>query len=149
MKDDRLIFLLAKAHNKLQNFLKGELAAAGLRITVAQAGILFLLKQRDGQTMTELSQALSTDNSAVTGLVDRLEKLGLIVRNTSPNDRRAYVVHITPDGRQEIVKAKAVIRRVNEKIKEGFTPEEINAFGRVLASIYERTSKSREETAGG
>jgi DNA-binding MarR family transcriptional regulator len=147
--DDRLIFLLSKAHNKLQNHLKGQLAAAGLRITVVQAGILFLLKQRDGQTMTELSQALSTDNSAVTGLADRLERLGLIVRKMSPNDRRAYLIHITSDGLEEIRKAKAVIRRVNEEIKEGFTPEEINAFGRVLTSIIERTCESRVEVAGG
>ncbi|MHC1744510.1 MAG: MarR family winged helix-turn-helix transcriptional regulator [Syntrophobacteraceae bacterium] len=149
MTDDRLIFLLSKAHNKLQNHLKGQLAAAGLRITVVQAGILFLLKQRDGQTMTELSQSLSTDNSAVTGLVDRLEKLGLILRKMSPNDRRAYLIHITPDGLEEIGKAKAVIRRANEEIKEGFTPEEIDAFRRVLSSIFERACRSREETATG
>lgn len=142
MSDDRLIFLLAKAHNKLQNYLKTQLAAAGLRITVVQAGILFLLKQRDGQTMTELSQALSTDNSAVTGLVDRMEKLGLIVRKMSPNDRRAYLIHITPDGLGEIEKAKTVIRRANEEIKEGFTPEDIDAFKRVLSSILERACRS-------
>ncbi|MHC1744896.1 MAG: MarR family winged helix-turn-helix transcriptional regulator [Syntrophobacteraceae bacterium] len=146
---DRLIFLLSEAHNKLQNHLKEDLAAAGLRITVVQAGILFLLKQRDGQTMTELSQALSTDNSAVTGLADRLERLGLIIRKRSPNDRRAYLIHITPDGLEEIGKAKAVIRRINAEHKEGFTPDEIDAFRRVLSSIFERTCKSRAETSGG
>ena len=139
--DDRLIFLLFRTQNKLKNHLRNQLGAAGVRITVVQAGILFLLKQRDGRTMTELSQVLSTDNSAVTGLVDRLEKLGLIVRKMAPNDRRAYLIHITPEGLEEIERAKGIIRSVNEEIKEGFSTEEINAFKKVLNNLFERFKK--------
>ena len=139
--DDRLIFLLFRTQNKLKNHLRNQLGAAGVRITVVQAGILFLLKQRDGRTMTELSQVLSTDNSAVTGLVDRLEKLHLIVRKTAPNDRRAYLIHITPEGLEEIERAKGIIRSVNEEIKEGFSTEEINAFKKVLNNLFERFKK--------
>jgi len=141
LTDDRLIFLLFKAQNKLKNYIRSQLAAAGVRISVVQAGILFLLKQKDGRTMTEISQALSTDNSAVTGLADRLEKLGLIVRRMALNDRRAYLIHITPDGIEEVEKAKGVIRRVNEEMKEGFTDEEINAFKKVLNGVFERFGK--------
>ena len=139
--DDRLIFLLFRAQNKLKNYLRSQLTEADVRITVVQAGILFLLKQRDGRTMTELSQVLSTDNSAVTGLADRLEKLGLIVRKMAPNDRRAHLIYITPDGLKEIDRAKGVIRRVNEEIKEGFSTEEINAFKKVLNGMFERFGK--------
>ena len=139
--DDRLIFLLFRTQNKLKNHLRNQLGAAGVRITVVQAGILFLLKQRDGRTMTELSQVLSTDNSAVTGRVDRLEKLGLIVRKMAPNDRRAYLIHITPEGLDEIERAKGIIRSVNEEIKEGFSTEEINAFKKILNNLFERFKK--------
>ena len=139
--DDRLIFLLFRAQNKLKNYLRSRLTEADVRITVIQAGILFLLKQRDGRTMTELSQVLSTDNSAVTGLADRLEKLGLIVRKMAPNDRRAYLIHITPEGLEEIERAKGIIRSVNEEIKEGFSTEEINAFKKILNNLFERFKK--------
>jgi hypothetical protein len=44
--DDRLIFLLLRAQNKLKKYLRSQLVAAGVRITVVQAGILFLLKQK-------------------------------------------------------------------------------------------------------
>lgn len=145
MADDRLIFLLSRAHHKLQNHLRGRLAAAGVRITVVQAGILFLLKHGDGRTMTELSEALSIDNSAVTGLVDRLEKLGFIVRRPCPNDRRALRIHMTEEGLQEVNKAKDIIRAVNEEIKEGFAPEEIDAFRAVLNGIFKKFSKMRGE----
>ncbi len=140
--DDRLIFLLFKAQNKLQNYIRSQLTTAGVRIGVAQAGILFLLKQKDGRTMTELSQILSTDNSAITGLVDRLERSGFISRKMSLNDRRAYLISITPDGLEEIDKAKGVIRRVNEEIKEGFLVEEIESFKKVLNGIFEKFGQS-------
>ena len=142
LTDDRLIFLLFKAQNKLQNYIRSQLTTAGVRISVVQAGILFLLKQKDGRTMTELSQILSTDNSAITGLVDRLERSGFISRKMPLNDRRTYLICITPDGSEEINKARGVIRRVNEEIKEGFSVEEIESFKKVLNGIFEKFGKS-------
>ena len=142
LTDDRLIFLIFKTQNKLKNYIGSQLAAGGVRISVVQAGILFLLKQKDGRTMTELSQILSTDNSAITGLVDRLEKSGFISRKMPLNDRRAYLICITADGLEEIDKAKVVIRRVNEEIKEGFSVEEIESFKKVVIGIFDKFGKS-------
>ncbi|TRZ48533.1 MarR family transcriptional regulator, partial [bacterium] len=92
--DDRLIYLLFTAQQKLRTYLKKMMTKENVRVTTAQAGILFLLKQKDGRTMSELSQILSIDNSTITGLVDRLEKTGLVRRNASPHDRRASHVFI-------------------------------------------------------
>lgn len=136
IKDDRLIFLLFSAQQKLKMYLNGALMASGVRVTVAQAGILFLLKQKDGRTMTELSQILGIDNSTMTGLTDRLEKIGFLQRHANPEDRRASHIYITPQGLAEVDGAKAVIRQVNEKIKTGFSGEEIEAFKRVLNGFF-------------
>ena len=151
LTDDRLIFLLFKTQNKLKNYVRSQLAAAGVRISEVQAGILFLLKQQDGRTMTELSQILSTDNSAITGLVDRLERSGFISRKTPLNDRRAYIISITPEGLEEIDKAREIIRKVNGEIKEGFSVEEIESFKKVLNGIFEKFGKSgqMERISGG
>lgn len=108
---------------------------------------MFLLKQRDGRSMTELSEALFTDNSAVTGLVDRLEKLGCFGRRPCASDRRAYRIHIAAEGLQEVGKAKDVIRKVNGEIQEGFSEHEIDAYGKVLIGIFEKFSKPREKAA--
>ena len=145
LTDDRLIFLLFKAQNKLKNYIRSQLAAAGVRISVVQAGILFLLKQKDGRTMTELSHILSTDNSAITGLVDRLERSGFISREMLPNDRRAFLICITPDGLKEIDMAKVIIRRVNEEIKEGLSDGEIESFKKVLNAMFEKFDKNAQD----
>jgi len=136
--DDRLIYLLFTAQQKLRTYLKKMMTKENVRVTTAQAGILFLLKQKDGRTMSELSQILSIDNSTITGLVDRLEKTGLVRRNASPHDRRASHVFINPQGIEEVDKAKKVIRMVNQEIKNGFSVEEVESFNRILKSFFHK-----------
>ena len=136
--DDRLIYLLFTAQQKLRTYLKKMMTKENVRVTTAQAGILFLLKQKDGRTMSELSQILSIDNSTITGLVDRLEKTGLARRDASPHDRRASHVFINPQGLEEVDKAKMVIRRVNQEVKNGFSAEELESFSRILRSFFHK-----------
>ena len=142
VQDDRLIFLLFSAQQKLKVYLNGVLSATGVRITVAQVGILFLLKQKDGRSMTELSQILGIDNSTMTGLTDRLEKAGFLERHASPNDRRASHIHITPQGLKEAEGAKRVIRQVNDEIKSGFSGEDVEAFKRVLNGFFPKFNRN-------
>ncbi len=136
--EDRLIYLLFTAQQKLRTYLKKKMTKENVRATAAQAGILFLLKQKDGRIMSELSQILSIDNSTITGLVDRLEKTGLVRRDASAHDRRASHVFINPQGLEEVDKAKRVIRMVNQEIKNGFSAEELESFNRILRSFFHK-----------
>jgi len=137
-KDDRLIFLVFTAQQKLRTYLKNAMSEAGVTITPAQSGILFLLKKKNGQTMSELTQVLSIDNSTLTGLVDRLERAGFVKRNAGRLDRRASHVFITDRGGEEIDYAQDVIRRVNEQIKADFAESEVDAFKKILKSFFIR-----------
>lgn len=138
LTNDRLIYLVFTAQQKLRTHLNNALINEGIKVTTAQSGILFLLKQKNSRTMTELSQILSTDNSTITGLVDRLEKSGFVRRNASANDRRISHINITPQGIEEVEKAKVIIKKVNEEIKSGFTGEEMESFKKVLRSFFEK-----------
>jgi DNA-binding MarR family transcriptional regulator len=136
-QDDRLIFLLSTAQQAVKRHANKILAAEGVRITVAQSGILFLLKQQDRRMISEVGRILGIENSAMTGLVDRLEKSGFVTRVMDPVDRRALLICATPAGLDEVEKAKPIIRRVNEAIKTGFSEHEIDVLKRVLADISE------------
>ena len=142
MQDDRLIFLIFTAQNKLRTYLNNALVAANVGVTFVQAGILFLLKQSNGRTMSDLSQLIGVDNSTLTGLVDRLEKAGFVVRQASPTDRRSLLIQVTPEGIAAGDKAKMIIKRVNEEIKTGFPPEEIEIFKVILRSFFKKFNKS-------
>ena len=136
--DDRLIYLVFTAQQKLKTYLNNTLNSEGVTVTPAQAAILFLLREKDGQSMSELSHVLSMDNSTVTGLVDRLQKSGLVTRRANPDDRRISLIRITPQGVEEIKKARPVITRVNEQIKAGLSDQEINTFKGILNSFFEK-----------
>ncbi len=133
-KDDRLIYLLSMAHLALRTHIHGLLAAEGVRLTVPQATVLFILKERDGRMMSELGQLIGVDNSAMTGLIDRLEKAGFVRREAAQEDRRAHLIRITPEGLEEAKRAAGV----NEKIKAGFKAAQIEAFKDVLGGIVEK-----------
>jgi DNA-binding MarR family transcriptional regulator len=140
--DDRLIYLISRAQHGLMTHLKKTLNAEGVDITPVQAGILFLLR-KSAHTMTELSRALSIDNSAITGLVDRLEKASLAERTANPNDRRTYLIRITDNGKKEIDRAHIIVKKVNEEIKSGFSEDEMETFKKVLNSLLEKFTKER------
>jgi len=140
-QDDRLIYLISTAQHRLRMRIKDELLAAGVKITLVQAGILFLLLQKNGQAMSNLSRLLSLDNSTVTGLVDRLEKAGYLRRGAKSDDRRVSLIHITPQGKKEAEKAGKVIKKANEYMKTGFSEEELEAFKKVLNELIEKLAK--------
>ncbi|MGB4549422.1 MAG: hypothetical protein WBI10_10940, partial [Syntrophales bacterium] len=64
--------------------------------------------------------------------IDRLERSGFVRRNSNPDDRRSLNIDITESGLRELEKAKVVIRRINEEVKEGFSEQEIESFKKVL-----------------
>ncbi len=136
--DDRLIYHILMAQQKLRTYIANALLTRGIRVTLGQAGILFLLQRDDGQTMTELSKAVAVQNATLTGLVDRLERSAFVMRRASKNDRRSIRIYITPEGIKECNKANPVIKRVNDEIKSGFSRKEIEVFKRVLTGVFEK-----------
>ncbi len=137
-KEDRLIYLVSMAHLALRTHIHSLLAESGVRLTVPQATVLFLLMERDGRMMSELGQIIGVDNSAMTGLIDRLEKAGFVRREAKREDRRALLIRITPEGQSEATGAAKTIRRVNEKIEANLKADQIEVFKGILNGIVEQ-----------
>jgi DNA-binding MarR family transcriptional regulator len=85
----------------------GELAARCEAGFLAQFGlnparliILVLLDHAEGGSMrsSELAGCANVTRATMTGLLDTLEKAGLVTRAPDPHDRRAIRVKITPEG---------------------------------------------------
>ena len=141
MQEDRLIYMLAMAHQALRSHISGEFLKEGIKVTLPQATVLFLLQERDGRILSELGQVIGVDNSAVTGLADRLEKAGFVNRMPNPEDRRTWHLHITAQGRDEAQKASRVVGRVNAEVKAGFSEQDMESFKNVLKSFYQKFRK--------
>jgi DNA-binding MarR family transcriptional regulator len=59
-----------------------------------------LFRYREGLKMRVLSRYLMVTGGNVTGLTDELEREGVVQRSPSPEDRRAWIVSLTPKGRR-------------------------------------------------
>jgi DNA-binding MarR family transcriptional regulator len=97
---------------------EGERVVRPAGLTESQFNVLMLLMyQSDGGEMdqTTLGRMLVVNRSNVTGLVDRMEKAGLVVRVPDPRDRRVKRVSTTPAGRRALKDAEALyMERVRE-----------------------------------
>ena len=71
---------------------------AALELSPPQAQALRQLRVDEPCPMSELAGALCCDNSNVTGIVDRLERRGLVERRPAEHDRRVKLVQLTPEG---------------------------------------------------
>ena len=138
--EDRLIFLISKVYQKLLMNLQKDFSESGIEATPIQVMLLFFLQKNDGSSLTQISQGLMLENPTVTGLIDRLEKLGYVKRSDHPNDRRVYLVFLTEKGNKVAKKALPIVKKLNEEIKEGYSGKEIEDFKKALIGAFRKFS---------
>lgn len=79
-----------------------------------------------GAGVSELARAAGFSSRNVTGLVDTLERAGLVRRAPDPDDRRAVLVSITDAGRGWVAEFREPARRAINALFHGFTDAEVN-----------------------
>ena len=101
-------------------------------LTPPQFALLAFLWQQDGLTQAELSEKGQIDRSTIGGLIDRLEKNGLLERRPHPKDRRAYQIHLTSYGRELETPLSECAGRVLAIFTEGLNEQEVDELRRML-----------------
>ncbi|MCF6197281.1 MAG: MarR family transcriptional regulator [Emcibacter sp.] len=93
----RLITNTNIIEKEIRNLFRSEFKVTLPRFDLMSA----LYREPGGLTMGELSRKLLVSNGNVTGIVERLQKEGLVKRWSLPTDRRIYSVGLTPKGRTD------------------------------------------------
>ena len=135
---DSVCILLAKAEQKHFQFTKKILDERGLGITPGQLIVLYTLYKQDGESITDLGRRCFLDNSTLTGLIDRLERLKLVSRVAVPGDRRAYSIFLTEEAtamRGQVIDVMVFVART---MLAGCSSREIACFQKVLRNIFEK-----------
>ena len=125
-----------RVHSKLTRELDAELAAVhGLPLSSYEV-LLFLDDAPGGRLrMAQLADSVLLSPSGLTRLVDRLEKAGLVKRESCPSDRRGFEAVITDDGRTALTEARPThLSGVRRRFLEHFSMEEM----RILAGYWDR-----------
>ena len=101
----------------------------------AQGRILYILWQKDGLTISQISAQTSLANTTLTSMLDRMEQSGLIVRSPSPSDRRALLIHLTDKAKSLQQDYDRISQQMNELYYLGFTEAEILQFEGYLSRV--------------
>jgi DNA-binding MarR family transcriptional regulator len=118
-------------------------------ISPSQFNVLNLLHgEPGGLSQTELSRQLIMHRSNVTGLVDRLEKRGLVLRQDVASDRRAYRVVLSPEGTELLKEILPEYHRGAEAVWDGLSAGEIAALLTALRKAAEKSAGIAVEGAG-
>ncbi|MDD2837805.1 MAG: MarR family transcriptional regulator [Sulfuricurvum sp.] len=119
--DKSIGFLIAKARNVLKNEYEKELKPYSL--SYAHRIILIRLCEKDGLTQKELAQDTYFEQSNLTLMLNTLEQKGLVERVQKENDRRAYLINITPKGKKLKKPLIQMGERIMEKALEGINED--------------------------
>ena len=94
----RLWIRILRAARAIESEIRDRLRRE-FEVTLPQFDVMAALhRQDDGMTMTELSRRLMVSNGNVTGIIDRLVADKLVQRQAPEEDRRSYIVRLTPKG---------------------------------------------------
>jgi DNA-binding MarR family transcriptional regulator len=126
------IFELARAHRGY--------AAAILRemdLHPGQELLLMHLFDRDGQTQSELIDAVGLDHSTVSKSLRRMQDAGLLVREPAEHDRRVMVIHLTDKGWAMREPIAAMWRALEETTTRNLSKQQSADFVRTAAAIVD------------
>ncbi|KUY81675.1 MarR family winged helix-turn-helix transcriptional regulator [Burkholderia cepacia] len=142
--NDSVGYLMSRVKSVMTNLVT-QRTQEELGITGTQASMLFMIAVGKCSTAAELAREYGIDASAVTRLLDRVEKRGLLSRIRSIEDRRVVRLELTDEGHALAERLPPIFRSVLDQVLDGFTPEEVG----FLKSMLRRILSNYCETAGG
>ena len=117
---------------------------ADLGINLGEFDVLATLR-RNGKngvlTPTEIASAAMVSPSGLTHRLTQLEKMGHIIRQNDPNDRRSSLVRLTPQGRKI---ADQAIERISQHATQSlssFSVDDVEALSAVLDKVLAMISQ--------
>lgn len=107
-------------------------------LTPGHVGALYFLGRR-AVSQQVLSDVVGVDPSKLVGLLNDLEKEGLIVRRRHPADRRRHVVEISEQGKKRLAEVESAVAQVEDRLLAGLDSEQRDQLHRLLGHIVGNT----------
>ena len=131
--------VLMKAHRTLTRHATRSIEA--LDMCLSDFAILEALLHKGPQPVSELGRRIDLTSGSMTTAIDRLESRGLVERIDHATDRRAWVIHLTPEGKALIARVFAGHEDAMERAMGGLSTRE----RATLADLLKRLGTTAEE----
>jgi len=108
-------------------------------LTFGQMRLLFLLSKHGASPVNRVAEWLNVGMPAASGIVDRVEKHGLVTRQHRLDDRRVVECNLTDAGRRLIEEIAGMRRVVLRQTLRVLTDEELGELTRLIKILLERS----------
>ncbi|MVU77925.1 MarR family transcriptional regulator [Nocardia sp. ET3-3] len=114
-----------------------ELSAAvvDLDVTESEANALANLADGRGRTVSQLGAGIGIRPTTLTGVLDRLERKGLITRGIRQGDRRAVLIELTPAGSTAATEVLRAMTDLENRLLEGLPARTVDEARQVLKAL--------------
>lgn len=134
--------LMAEFGKGFTRRIYAQMACAGT--TPARAKLLMTLSCHGNCKMSEISGHLGVTPRNVTKLVDRLEEEGLVAREPHPEDRRATIIRLTPQGVLMSKETMLANHAAIEELFEQLSPSDRQHLSRILKRLIAALANAPE-----
>jgi DNA-binding MarR family transcriptional regulator len=136
-KGELYSFMTGMASTAVARRLQKNFKQAGIEITIEQWSVLYHLWKQDGLSQQELCNQSFRDKPSITRLVDNLEKLKLVKRVESKNDRRINLIYLTEASKKLEDETIEVANQTINQALEGVSAADIELCKAVLQKVYD------------
>ena len=136
-KGELYSFITGKASIAIARRLQKKFNNASLNLTIEQWSVLYHLWKGDGKSQQELCNATFRDKPSITRLVDNLEKLQLVKRVASENDRRINKIYLTKQGLKLQEETMQLAEQTLNDALDGVPADQVNLCKDVLQRVYD------------
>jgi DNA-binding MarR family transcriptional regulator len=107
-------------------------------LTGPQLTVVKLLEQIGDLSLSELSERIRAQNSTVTGIIDRMEREGLVTRERSKEDRRVVYIRLTTKGRELAREIPVEPMEIFRSALESLSAQEMRDLLRIMTKVAKR-----------
>jgi DNA-binding MarR family transcriptional regulator len=136
--ENSIFFLLSKASQCGSRYWTAKIAP--YKVTAVQGLVLAFLREKDRVTATELRSRIHIDSATLTGVLDRLEATGWLNRQKKPDDRRALLICLTPNGRDLAEDLGQIMTQAGQDFLADLSDVEAKLLRSLLRKIREDNS---------
>ena len=130
---DSLAYEIKKAQVRTYEVLFEHLGPDAL--SPGRMTALCIIGNQPGINQSALADALRVNRASVVKVIDALQLLGFVERQSIPDDRRSYALAVTPKGLQELRRLTAISRRFEKEVAAQLTSSERKTLFRLLAKV--------------
>lgn len=132
----RMLKIITTCIDKKAN---NELSRVNLTRTQMEMLVFIFFYTKDGKEINQvdIEKEFNLKNPTVTGIINRLENKGYIIRRKSEKDKRYKKIEITETGKELVIKGKNKMDKREEELLNFLTDDEKKELDRLLNKIIE------------